>query len=994
MRPADTGRRAAPPPPPPAGRRAAPPVEPTGRRAAPDPNGHRAAPPADPNGHRVEPTGRRAAPEPPPAEPTGRRAAPEPPRAEPTGRRAAPEPPQVEPDPFFGESTGRRAAPEPPPVEPTGRRAAESTGRRAEPTGRRVAPEPPLAEPTGRRAAPEPPRAESTGRRAAPDPFFGEPTGRRAAPEPPPADPDPFFGESTGRRAAPEPPPAEPTGRRAAESTGRRAESTGRRVAPEQLSGQRPIPPVNRPPLPPEAGHRAAPPQPPVEPTGRRAAPPVPPVGHPGEATGTRPRPVVPPPVPPADGTGRRPRPIAPPPPGAAPQPPRGDLTGPRPIPGRDATGPRAVPPRPDATGPRPIPPGAGPLPPNPGSSGSLRIPVDSSGPRRAPVDSRLNPPAGDAPEPPRPSGPERREEIDPASLTTEMEAIGDDVKKRREVDHTLARFSAVHDELAEQERKRKERKQKLMPWKAEEDEDKTEYAEPVVLDEDGEVLPPRGRTPKHSKIVRILKIISLTSAVLVFVSVGLGWGALQWVDSKFTEIDALGSNTAAVQDAEKQLGDENFLIVGSDTRANAKPQDGVGDAQNEQGARSDVLMLAHVPADRKRVVVVSLPRDVRVDRPACEGWDPATGDYNGEQIEAAKGAMANEAYAVGGPKCVTAMMSEITHLNINHFISVDFNGFKSMVDAVGSVNVCVPKPMKDDELGVLFEKAGKYDISGDQALNYVRARKVSGEVFGDYDRITRQQKFLSSLLRKALSNEILLNPGKLNSFINAFAASTQGQNVGADQLLTLGQSLQGLEAGRVSFVTMPHRTEEGPTLSPDDNTEEFVPEEANRLFQAIINGTPLPGETPDANPTGSPSTGAAPPAQPGKGKVVDAKSVKLQVLNGDPDNPGAATRLKDSLKDVGFDVVRFDDNPPVDKTIIKYGAGGEDGAATLGAAVPGATLQFDASMGSAVALVIGPNFDEKVVSPQGGTAQNTASGQTAPPADLSIVNGGADPCA
>jgi LCP family protein required for cell wall assembly len=645
-----------------------------------------------------------------------------------------------------------------------------------------------------------------------------------------------------------------------------------------------------------------------------------------------------------------------------------------------------------DSSGPRRTPPGVD------DPSGSLRIPVGPAGAPRGPLDSRLNPGANEVEAAPRPPGPERREDIDPASLTTEMEAIGDDVKKRREVDHTLARFSAVHDELAEQERKRKERKQKLMPWKTEEDEDATEFAEPVVLDKDGEEQPAtRGRTPKHSKIVRILKLISLTSAVLVFVSTGLGWGAMIWVDSKFTKVDALGSNSAAVVDAEKQYGDENFLIVGSDSRADAKPEDGVGEADKEPGARSDVLMLAHVPADRKRVVVMSLPRDVRVDRPACEGWDPIKGEKTGEDLPAAKGVMSNEAYALGGPKCVTAMMSQITHLKINHFISVDFNGFKSMVDAVGNVNVCVSKPMKDEELGTLFDKAGKYDISGDQALNYVRARKVLGEPLGDFDRITRQQKFLSSLLRKALSNEILLNPGKLNSFINAFAGATKGENVGTDQLLTLGQSLQGLEPGRVSFVTIPHRTEEG-SDPPNDNTEWLVPEEADRLFKAIIEGTPLPGETPDANPTtpapADTSTATQPPSEPGKGKIVDPKTVHLQVLNGDPDSSGAARRLKESLIAEGFDVVKTDDAPPVDKTIIKYGVGGEDAAATLGAAMAGATLQFDVTMGSAVALVIGPNFDEKVVSPQSATAQDTASGQTAPPENLSIVNGGADPCA
>ncbi|PRY43282.1 LytR family transcriptional attenuator [Umezawaea tangerina] len=636
------------------------------------------------------------------------------------------------------------------------------------------------------------------------------------------------------------------------------------------------------------------------------------------------------------------------------------DPSGSRPMPGADPSGSRRL----------PMAPGTDP-------GASRRMPVPGAGPDEA------------APEAPR--GPERREEIDPASLTTEMEAIGDDVKKRREVDHTLARFSAVHDELAEQERKRKERKQKLMPWKVEEDEDATEYAAPVILDPDGEPVaaPARGRTPKHSKIVRLIKIVSFTSAVLIFVTTGLGWGAMIWVDSKFTEIDALGTNTAAVHEAEKQLGDENFLIVGSDTRAGAKPSDGVGEADKEQGARSDVLMLAHVPADRKRVVVVSLPRDVQISRPACEGWDSGTGQYNGEQIPAEKGVLANTAYALGGPKCVTSMMSEITHLNINHFVSIDFNGFKGMVDAVGSVNVCVPKPMVDDELGVLFDKPGKYDISGDQALNYVRARKVSGEVFGDYDRITRQQKFLSSLLRKVLSNETLLNPGKLNGFINAFAASTQGQNVGVDQLLTLGQSLQGLDAGRVSFVTMPHRTDEGPTTSNDDNSELLVQDETDALFKAVIEGTPLPGETPDAAPTTG-SSPPAPPAQPGKGKVIDPKNVNIQVLNGDPTSGGAAGRLKASLTEVGFTVVNIGDNPPVDKTIIKYGVGGEDAAATLAAAVPGAVLQVDTSMGSAVALVIGPDFDETVVTPKAGSGD---AGQTTPPGDLSIVNGGADLC-
>ncbi len=575
------------------------------------------------------------------------------------------------------------------------------------------------------------------------------------------------------------------------------------------------------------------------------------------------------------------------------------------------------------------------------------------------------------------------------------MEAISDDVKKRREVDHTLARFSAVHDELAEQERLRKERRQKLMPWKADHDEDATEFASPVDVPDDDDTPRRRVRTAKHSKIVRTVKVVALTAAVLVFVSTGLGWGAMLYIDSKITEIEALGTNSEAVHQAEKQLGDENFLIVGSDTRAGAKPEDGVGDAKSEEGARSDVLMLAHIPADRKRMVVVSVPRDLLITRPACEDWDPDTGQYTGTQLAPQEDVKANTPYADGGPKCVSKFMTELTGLEINHFISVDFNGFKGMVDAIGTVEVCVSQPMKDDQLGVIFDKAGKFQIDGNKALDYVRARKVDGTSKTDFDRVTRQQKFLSALLRKALSSEILLNPGKLNAFLNAFAASTVGQNIGVNDMLTLAQSLQSLEAGRVTFVTIPHVTEEGPTLDPGDNLERLKEADTKALFQAIIDGTPLPDEkaadttAPDPNQTQATTTT---PAGPKQGKVIDHKGLKIQVRNGDPDYDGAAGIAENALEELGYDVVSAGNAPATDKTVVRYGIGGEDAAATLASSVPSATLVFDVAMGGAVQLVIGSDWNEEINAPQGGGGADP--GKTAPPPDLDVVNAAQDPCA
>ncbi|WP_157529797.1 LCP family protein [Nocardia sp. NRRL S-836] len=652
-----------------------------------------------------------------------------------------------------------------------------------------------------------------------------------------------------------------------------------------------------------------------------------------------------------------------------------------------DVTGRSPMPSRAESSGPRPAPGVADRLGGAPGVSDRLTgAPEDAPADDPGPEATQIAPAAGVAKV-------ERREDIDPMSLTTEMEAIGDEVKKRREVDHTLARFSAVHDELLEQERQRKERRAKLMPWlnDDEENEEATQFADPVQLGEDDEQERPAGRTPQQRKMMRAAKVGAIAAAAVVFVSTGVGWGAMQWADGQFRDIDALGGNSQAVQQAEKQLGDENFLLVGSDTRAGAKAGDNVGTADTEKGARSDVIMLAHIPADRKRMVVVSLPRDVRVDRPNCRSWDSDSGQYGGA-LAPAKDVMANSVYAEGGPECVANMMTQLTGLKINHFVSIDFVGFREMATAVGGVEICTSKPIKDNEIGVVIDKPGKHILKGDQALQYVRARYVQGDDASDFARIQRQQQFLSSMLRTALSSEVLLNPSRLNDFIKAFTRATVGDNIGVAQLLDLGQSLQGLDAGRVSFVTMPHWTDDNKLINnPDDNIERLDNDGVKRLFQSIIDGTPLPLEKPVEQKPGEQN------APPKAGSVIDPKSFLIQVVNGDPANDGAAGRIASSLQNVGFQVSRKGDAVErATKTTIRYSKGSEDRAATLRAAVPGAELVEAPEMGGAVLLTIGAGFDEKVVDPKsGGTApapnQNQGSGNKN---DLSIVNAGQDPCA
>ncbi|WP_342744764.1 LCP family protein, partial [Actinophytocola xinjiangensis] len=639
-------------------------------------------------------------------------------------------------------------------------------------------------------------------------------------------------------------------------------------------------------------------------------------------------------------------------------------------------------------------PPGQRPMPARPdGPPPGARQPGQNTG--HAPVPAPM--PA------PMPPPPPRRPDDDPVSMTAEMEAIGEEVQKRRSIDHTLARFSAVHDELRAEEREKKSKRRRLLPWQQTDDEldrldelaDGQTIAVPqsAAFDDEPSTRLKDKKARRRNKSMRAGRALAIVAAALVFLGTGVGWGVQAWINGSTTKVNALDPNSNAIKDADAQLGDENFLLVGSDTRAGAEAEEGVGNEDDIIGARSDTVMIAHVPKSRERVVVVSFPRDLEVNRPECERWNAKTGEYTGETAPSEEQVKLNTAYQVGGPMCVTKQIQEISGLAINHFVGIDFHGFKEMVDAVDGVQVCVESPMKDEVLGTIVPQAGKnVTLTGDQALNFVRARKVESDpTKSDYGRITRQQRFLSSLLRKAMSPEVLLDVGKLTGFVNAFAESTFGDNIDVETLMLLGQSMQGVDAGKVTFMTVPTVG-----YANDAGNEELRTEDTNDLFGAIRNDTPIPGESP-AEKKDDKSKAAAPNAQLKSAQQhllrqdqpapVDPKTVKVQVLNGGNDQDGIAGDTADELSEFGYQIVWVDASPErVDRTVIKYSKVKLAQAQALAASVPDAQLVEDPAAGGALQLIIGPGFDGNVVAP----------GAEAPAPDLpdvSTVNAGDVSC-
>ncbi len=218
----------------------------------------------------------------------------------------------------------------------------------------------------------------------------------------------------------------------------------------------------------------------------------------------------------------------------------------------------------------------------------------------------------------------------------------------------------------------------------------------------------------------------------------------------------------------------------------------------------------------------MSIPRDLMVPRPECRSRD-------GEStVPAAEIAQWNDAYALGGEACTIAQFEMMSDLRVHHFVVVDFNGFKSMVDALGGVPVCVPKEV-DDPIGDIYLPAGSYEVTGNQALNYVRVRHEISDN-GDIGRMRRQQAFLASMVNKAVSAGTLLNPPRLLRFLNAGTKSltTDPDLSDLSDLFGLAQEVRGIGLSRVQFFTVPFGSYE-----PDPNRLALA-EEADQLWREL----------------------------------------------------------------------------------------------------------------------------------------------------------------
>ncbi|MCF4139422.1 LCP family protein [Streptomyces sp. Tue 6430] len=382
--------------------------------------------------------------------------------------------------------------------------------------------------------------------------------------------------------------------------------------------------------------------------------------------------------------------------------------------------------------------------------------------------------------------------------------------------------------------------------------------------------------------------------------------------------------------------GSKNIMIVGSDSRDGANAKYG----KDLTTMQSDTLMVLHIPANREWAAVVSFPRDSWVDIPTCE--------MGGGKTSTPHKAKINEAFAIGGSSgevaeaaaCSIKTVEVHTGLRIDHFMSVDFSGFKGMVDALGGIEVCPKEPIKSDKAKLEMD-AGCQTVDGEKALGYVRVRYGVGDG-SDIGRIGRQQEFMDALAAKAQSK--LTSPDALYGFLKSATKSltTDPDLAGIKQIYGLADELKGIPSDRLAFLTVPNYPREADVPTDKANVVWQYPQAAD-LFTSLAR---------DKEMTKARLQAAAK-------DLVYASQVSVRVLNG-TGRSGRAAAVAEKLRTMGFTVSGTGNAPEtVARTTVSFPAGLEKQAAVLSSRLPKAkpAVAADAQAG-VVTLVVGPDLD------------------------------------
>jgi polyisoprenyl-teichoic acid--peptidoglycan teichoic acid transferase len=401
-----------------------------------------------------------------------------------------------------------------------------------------------------------------------------------------------------------------------------------------------------------------------------------------------------------------------------------------------------------------------------------------------------------------------------------------------------------------------------------------------------------------------------------------------------------------------------NFLLIGSDTRAlvqTPEEREAFGDAAAQGGQRSDTLMVIHVDPEAKAGFVVSFPRDLVVEVP----------DLGQSKVNAAF----NTGDPNTAPQRVVNTLAQNFDIPIHHYIEVDFQSFKGIVDAMGGVPVYFAAPARDLNSGfelVPFNfKPGCYTLDGANALNYVRSRYYQEYSEGewredprsDFGRIDRQQRFMRRLAVEAFRRSVNSVRTALDIADETIPKLKVDEDLNRDDINKLITSFRRVDPNDENSLEMRTFPTVEATSSSLGSIQEVKQPEADALLARLRHFGPAPDQQQGPKPS----------------------EIRVRVFNASGQS-GAAAKTGSELQRQGFATVGVGNKPSVRATEVRYRPGSLNKARVVQSYLGGVgrLVEDSSTVEADVAIVLGKDF-KAVAAPAGASPEPTAASAPAP---------------
>ena len=468
-------------------------------------------------------------------------------------------------------------------------------------------------------------------------------------------------------------------------------------------------------------------------------------------------------------------------------------------------------------------------------------------------------------------------------------------------------------------------------------------------------------RWPRRTLIaVNIVTVLALLGA-------GGAYGYVQWRLGQIKRISVFGLHIEGKSTQSATTGSSappfTMLVIGSDTRnLGAGASGAFGSGTSVEGQRSDSIILVRVAPKTRSLALMSIPRDTLVPIPG----------YGTTRI--------NTAFNSGTPSLLVTVLDQDFGIQVNHVAIFNFDTFRALANAVGGVDQYFPAPARDINATLNIPRAGCVNLSGDQALAFVRSREYEYYLNGEWHyqlypesdlaRIQRQQAFFKALARKA-KKVAPTNPLALNGIIAGITKNlTLDKSFSNSELLSLAEDFRSANLSTIPSYTYPTVNSTSVPGALDAQTQQG---------QAVIAQWLSVGQT-----VPQPSSPASPAAKPVI--TVNPASVSVQIENGSGVG-GQAAEAGQDLAGLGYKTTVSGDAPNfgLTTTEIEYAPDSLAAAKQVQSQLAGgATLSADRALTPTpynLLVITGSDYKGVVGAPHASASNTTSTTTIASPA-------------